>query len=244
MLDNPLYKEQTVPITLFGDGVQYIQAGSSLHVLCWSGMLSKGWSWRSVYLLATMPKLSCTSMERHGIDSLVEIWKWVKHGFDALVSGFHPTTDAFGLPWTANTWEAHLAGRPICNGEYRAAVWGIACDLDYAANAYGTRHFNSAMPCHHCKATRDLSPTNVRDYSATAGWRTTLRCPAEKSVSDHPIWNIRAVSAHHFQGDWMHTFDLGLLLHLHASTIVDICQASNNKKLAHHKARATNKRAI
>ena len=223
MLEIPSWQDSCVPLSLFGDGVAYTKGGHNLHCLCWSSLLTRGWSWKSCYLLAVMPKLSCATIARHEIDTMHEVWRYIAHGFTALALGKHPSTDPFGHPWPDGSYQSHLAGRVIADGKYRGTVWTIACDQDYAANAYGAKHFNSLTPCHHCDATRDDdSPTNVRNFALSAGWRDTFRSPADKGVSCHPIWSIDGIGAHMYMFDWMHCWDLGVLPELYGSTLHDI----------------------
>jgi hypothetical protein len=225
LLDESNFANKYVPMTVFGDAVAYTTAGNSLHTLCWGGLLGSGWSWKSVFLLALLPKVCCCSVAKHGVSSLNEIWAYIRLGFEALFRGQHPLTDIHGEPWPANSWQAHLAGRDIAGGTFRGVVWTIAADLEYAANQFGVNHWSALQPCLHCDARRDDPMCNVRDVSEHAAWRSTLRAPEHRGVSDHEIWSIPGISAFSYVGDWMHTCDLGVLTYMHASVCHDLIDA-------------------
>ena len=57
-----------------------------------------------------------------------------------------------------------------------------------------------------------------------AGWRRTCRTVAATEAGiEHPLWTIPGASAFIHRGEWMHTLEEGILLHLHASVMHDLC---------------------
>ena len=57
-----------------------------------------------------------------------------------------------------------------------------------------------------------------------AGWGRTCRTVAAAEAGiEHPLWTIPGASAFIHRGEWMHTLEEGILLHLHASVMHDLC---------------------
>ena len=214
----PDWKDRAVPLTVFGDGVSFTRAGNSLHCLCWGSMLGSGWSKDSLFLAACWPKGACAVRATHGVATLDVFWSWLRLGFDALFHGRHPSTDPDG-----SKLKSPLAGKSVADGEYFGVVWGIAADLEYAANQLGLPHWNSRAPCGWCGGLRNSGPLNIRNMSGAAGWRCTVVTPERpRPLPDRVIWLIICVTLFHYPGDWMHTVDLGVSTYAHCSVIHEL----------------------
>ena len=63
----------------------------------------------------------------------------------------------------------------------------------------------------------------MRDTSDRAGWRATVRgADMRDAITDHPIWRVPGASPILYRGDWMHTAEKGLLLHMNGSALHDL----------------------
>ena len=74
-------------------------------------------------------------------------WKLIVHLLNSGFAGFHPSVDDDGQAWQHNTFEARMAGSPICDGKYFLVLWGLPSDLEYYGNELKMPHFNSNYPC-------------------------------------------------------------------------------------------------
>ena len=153
---------------------------------------------------------------------MLTFWQYIKLGFDSLAAGKHPTTDPFGNDWPPDSRQAFIAGKPIAGGKFTGAFWSASSDLEYAVLEWGVPHWSKDSPCLQCACSRSDMEHTIRDYSMSAGWRSTLRSVRDGYVNPHPIWSIEGASAFAFRGDWMHTVDEGVLLYWHASVMHDL----------------------
>ncbi len=218
------WRDIYVPLSVFGDAVQYTTRGDSLQCFCFGGLLGGGWGPRNIFLAAIVPKRCCCTEEHHGVDTMAHFWSHIAHGFRALFDGVHPVADVRGLPWPRGSPQAELAGRPICDGRFRAVVWNIVADLEYAANELRLPHWNNVRPCWLCRAERSAGPLNVRNFALDAAWRTTGRPCGCRAVPNHPVWTIPGMSVFMHTGDWMHCVDLGVASYLCASAMQELVE--------------------
>ena len=112
------------------------------------------------------------------------------------------------------------AGKRIC-GPYILFVAMLCADLDYAANKWGLRHWNSNTPCSLCDGdyTNDL---NMFDFGAGARWARTLkslRHCLENPIS-HPLYSGLSLTVFNYCPDIMHCCFLGVWLHIIANVLI------------------------
>ena len=211
-----------VPLSIWGDKVRYTEDGASLHVLCWSPLHSAGSQWQRYFLLAAFPASICCKDRAASVHTMDVFWDYISLGFTALEQGKHPAKDPYGDPWLPGSRQAELADRDIADGHFKGIVWALSSDLEYANSEWGLPHWSANQPCFHCLASRKQPNLNIRDVSMHAPSRRTWRTVPDPKIS-HPIWKIPAVCAFSYRGDWMHTWEEGVLPHLHASAIHDLC---------------------
>ena len=220
------YRTSAVPVMILADKVQYTEDEQSLHVLAWAPVQNTFSSvWLRIFLLAAFPSACCCKQQIDGASTMAVFWKWTAHGFTALCNGVHPDRDPDGYPWPAGSSQAALAGKPIAGGEFNGAFWGLQSDLEYAVFEWGVPHWNARSPCLHCGASRTDPALNIRDVSLNAGWRGTWRAQADRQPpSESPLWLIPGASPFSYRGEWMHTWEEGIVKNLHASALHDLLE--------------------
>ena len=113
---NPDWKQNTWPLWLHGDGVEF-QPRDSLMVWSFGSVLAEMQSLKNHMLLATFPK-SCTEEGTWDV-----IWTWLQWSFKALAKGQHPNVDPWGKALKKASPFYHLAGQSC--GPYKATLWLI-----------------------------------------------------------------------------------------------------------------------
>ena len=217
------WENTCLPIVLHIDGAKYTNKDSML-VISWTLLQSSGNTWDTHFLVAAFPK-SCRAVAAlHGHDTMHSVWEYIKHDFNAVMSGTHAPLQANGLEWPEGSEQAHYAGTPIAGG-YKGVVWNLTADWDALANELGMPHFNGPQPCWLCRA--DRADNNFRDVSAHAAWRNTLWPVLEGNMeapSTHPAFSIHGLSRFCVLGDLMHTADLGTTQNLLGSALYELLQ--------------------
>eukprot|EP00974_Lingulodinium_polyedra_P094762 9184785-Lingulodinium_polyedra.AAC.1 len=92
----------------------------------------------------------------HGASTMDRVWAIIQWCFRVLLSGRWPAVDWERKPFTGWRWERR--GQSLA-GNYRFAVFEIACDLDYACNYLSLQHFgHGTHPCFRCRGNRTTLP--------------------------------------------------------------------------------------
>ena len=226
LLGHPMLKVEGwrrifVPLLVHGDGVRCSSRGNNLLVVSLGFLLSRNWSWMSVFMLALFTKHNRCYSIIHAEDTWHTIWLYLCHGFKALLEGVHPLLDPHKKPWTTQR-QRELAGQKICGGKLRACIWGLPCDGEYAANELGCANASSLQMCTWCPANK--SNYNYKNFHPAAPYKPLCyqAGPTDRPVSRHPIWDGLGVTRFTYTGDVMHGGELGPLLHLYGSTLVDM----------------------
>ena len=218
----PGWKTKMIPLALHGDGVRFSKSGNSLLVLSFAFLLAKHWSWECIFLITMFTKYNRCYEAIDGHDTWDIIYRYVCHGFAALLKGIHPEVDPYGNAWTT-TRQRDLAGKLICGGEHGACIWHMPMDADHAANELGCQGASHNEICTWCPANK--SNFSFKNFRPDANYK--LCCyepgPSDRPVSRHRIWNSGlGLTRFFYTGDVMHGSELGPLLHLHGSTICDM----------------------
>ena len=143
MLQKPDWKQRAIPMILWGDGGAFTRRNNTLLALCCGFLLASGWSWKSIFYLSGVCKLNRSYAVVHGDgnDTMDTVWAYIKHGFNSLFEGVHPNVDPWNQPWPAGSYQAHIAGKHICDGNFFGVVWVLTHDLEYHANELKAPHF-------------------------------------------------------------------------------------------------------
>ena len=92
------WKDETIPIILHGDGVEY-QNRDSILTWSWAPLLNQKSSLKSHQLVACFPK-SCSTTS-----TFDPIWECLLWSFTALAKGFHPKKNFLGSFWKKVSWQ-------------------------------------------------------------------------------------------------------------------------------------------
>lgn len=204
---NPDWKQNTLPLWLHGDGVEF-QSRDSLMVWSFGSVLAEMQSLKSHMLLATFPK-SCTEEGTWDV-----IWTWLQWSFKALAKGQHPNVDPWGKALKKASPFYHLAGQSC--GPYKATLWLIQGDHEFYSNSLKLPHWASKTPCWMCNATgttgaRSYKQLDLSKFSLVESPQEALR----KAASTHPIFSLGGVTSRNVRGDLLHiVFTKGLYSHL------------------------------
>ena len=211
MVSKPRWMHRAIPIVIHGDGFVFTKNNNSMGAVSFGGVMGSGWSEIACWLMALFPKSCRTYGSVLGVenDTWQVIWKWLRHGLDALFSGVHPESDPDGMDWPANSDAARLAGTSICDGHFFATLWLLANDREWVSNELRWPHWNNLAPCGYCDSRRGDT-----DFSLNAPWKACLRHGVGAGYN-HPVWGAPGVSRYMFLGDWAHGVDGGTFLYLH-----------------------------
>lgn len=219
----PEWKRITYPLVLHGDGGTYSKkVQSSVLAVSIKSILSRAFS-KNVILGFALPK--DVRLRDEGWDTGHDVWAAWVHMLNHCYIGKHPTRDHRGLPWPAGSMEEKLAGRDLCNGLVRLAVWVHTGDLEYFGNELQFPHFGGNDPCWMCSASRrDEAEYSVLDLSPNAPWKDALLPVAEgiaTPVTTHPIAGLLNFSRFMSAGDLMHTGALGVAAYFLGGALTD-----------------------
>jgi len=226
--EKPMWKTQAIPFIMHGDGMNFTMKGNSL--LCQSivGLLHKGWSEDNTSLLACFPKNCRTygSIYGEACDTWDVYWKYIAHGLKAMYEGRHPERDPYEIEWPAGSYSASIAGKELCGGNFFGVVWGIASDMEHAANELKYPHWKNNEYCAWCPAKKSNGDSD--DYRILTEWKLNSydtnsqpgRCPTHSIFSSIP-----GIGRFTFTGDWMHTIDGGVAGYLNFGFMNDLIDA-------------------
>ena len=99
------------------------------------------------------------------LDTWSPIHDHVVASFRALQAGLFPQTDPFGNLFPDESFQhalAHGVFGDLCGGQWLGFLFVVAADLDFAANALGTKRYNSVECCWLCDGRQDNGPLNCR----------------------------------------------------------------------------------
>lgn len=213
------YRTSMVPLVVHRDGVSFTRK-NKLLVLSMSFLFGTGWSWECIFILACFPVVNRIYSAAHNNDGDTwgDIWEYLLSGFESFFYGVHAPVDPYGNIWPIGSSAAALAGKPVCDGLYKAIVWVLAHDAEYGCNELKWPHYNAVRCCGWCVA--DRSGKKFRDVRPNAAWIATLyKYDVNDRVSSHAVWRISGVSRFSHRGDTMHGLILGPVICLHASLI-------------------------
>ena len=226
MLLKENWRRRAVPLMLHGDGARFTKTtGNTMVTIQWSFLLSTGFGWTKIYLIAAFPKSCRAYTQVHGADTWDIIWAYVCQGFAALFEGTHSALDPFGDEWPEGSVQRGLAGTPIADKKFFGVLWCMNPDAEFACNEWRVQHYSSNARCHWCPA--DLTAAlNFRAVGDTAPWLPHVYAHGtDPPLPNHPVWRIPGVTRWHYPGDWMHSMDLGAVAYLHNGCVLDLTAA-------------------
>ena len=224
----PNYQDTVIPLRLHGDGVPIARTrGRSLDCVSLSSMVGfRGSSWDSKWLLFGIVDGAKLKQREHGTSTMDRVWVIIQWCFRVLLSGCWPALDWERKPFTGWRWERR--GQPLA-GNYRFAMFEIACDLDYACNYLSLQHFgHGTHPCFRCNGNRTTMP--ISDLRMEAAWRRhCVDIPTWYFMPKHSLFADPQVGMNvfHLALDVLHVMDLGVLQHICASCIYLLVFDSN-----------------
>ena len=211
--NRPDLQTRVVPLSIHGDGVQYMQVhragGKGLEVLSWTSMLSRGPTKFRNWLLFLIVKSVVRSV---GIGrTWAKAWKVLAWSFDALSKGFWPETDWKGDPFEDGTTDFEKKGQLLASG-FSAVIMLLKADLEFLSAHFGLNHTGSNDPCCLCRANRSMDSRPWTDCRLVAAWRRTCWSKegwAAEHADCHPFFKMGHNGIDMVFPDLMHTKHLG-----------------------------------
>ena len=178
MVQKPNWKKRAVPLCIHGDGARFTQKGNKLLILSVSFLLADGWSWFSIFMMASICTANRCYEKVHGVDTMTVIWKYIVHAINALLDGFHPQLDPYGNPWLALSQQANNVGKAFANSLFVGVVWCLGHDMEYGSNELGLPQWGTDVLCTWCPASR-RGDCSFADVSRKAGFKKLLFRPGK-----------------------------------------------------------------
>ena len=206
---------RVVPLSIHGDGVQYMQVqragGKGLDVLSWTSMLSRGPTKFRNWLLFPLVKSVVRSF---GIGrTWAKAWRVLAWSFDALAKSTWPDNNWKGEPFQdPSSLDFQKKGQLLANG-FSAVILLLKADLKFLAAHLGLNHTGSNEPCCLCKANRDMQSRPWTDCRLAAAWRRSCWFKEEWATEHgdhcHPFFNFGDHGIDMVYPDLMHCKHLG-----------------------------------
>lgn len=227
--DHPMKKEPNwqrtyIPISFHGDGVPVLQVGKantrSLDVISIMSLFCNIASSICSKLLVALG-----FADNLNDNSEQEIWRILLWSFHWLFKGVWPPVDHNFKKWPAGSDDEKLANTPLAGG-LRCVLFLIKGDLDYFANHFHLRHYNSNEMCDFCPAHRDMSDPTMcyNNFSAAAKWMRLLFTIAQwlatyGGSAPHYIFQVAGVSHYSIEPDELHIMYLGTVQYMLGSIL-------------------------
>lgn len=220
----PNWKRLFHPLFIHGDGGEFTER-DSIMIYCWGSLLTEGSSDDCSLMLATFPK-SCTikAGSKDDPDTWRDILKWIAWSFNALFHNKHPAVDPWGQPFAADSFFSSMAGKPINESGFRAAVWALEGDQEYFANVLGLNHWSCHKPCWDCNTDKTVPALHFKNLlPGRQQWVVkTMQEAIDSLDSDHGFFEIIGVTSKTVGQDAMHilfckgvlAYFMGAVLHL------------------------------
>ena len=206
--DRETHQTMCIPVKLHGDGTPVTGLGKSWgrQVDCFSiaSMLAYGPTVLTNFIIFMV---HChIESDRQGHNTLEVMYRKLKWSFEALWTGFYPTTDWLGRPLVG---DAATKRGPIMGGHF-VCLWALICDLDHACKAYKLPNSTSSTPCGWCPVNASTLPWF--DFRLNACWLPRIWTHANwvaAGMKKSCIWDLPGVTIHTWKPDYMHIKSLG-----------------------------------
>ncbi len=194
--------EETVPLSLWGDGVPF----SKKHSLNMVVMSFPAKAQSDRHLLFSM-----SSKNMLGKASLVPIYEVIAWSCRMMLLGCWPRHRHDSSVWKpSDETRRARAGQAL---GWRGGLVRIQGDWDWYHKFYDVPFWTSREMCWLCHATQD----NYMDTDEAALWRTQQRLPDQRldeirasGVVPNPLFACPGITMRSLLPDWMHVVDLGV----------------------------------